>query len=453
MDPRHQKYVYIRTFGCQMNEHDTQRMGAMLSEMGFDPAGSPEEADLILFNTCTIREKAHHKALSEIGRCRHYKKRRPDTLIGVCGCVAQQEGRGILERFPYVDFVFGPDEIQRLPILISEAACGVRPAALDLIDDPTSYNFLDCVPRDKSLGPSAFVSIMKGCNCACSYCIVPQVRGREVCRRPDEIVEEIVALAATGAKEVVLLGQNVNAYDSRKAKGANPDTPGTRLAALIRLIATQTPILRIRFVSPHPRDVDDDLIREYAENEKLAPHIHLPVQAGSNTALQKMRRGYTAERYLEIASELRSARTGLAITTDIIVGFSGETDEDFDQTLEIMRKVEFDSIFAFKYSPRPGTEAAKRFPDDVPADKKDERLARVLNLGRHISKKRNESLVGQTEEALVVGRDRLRRGLLTARLPDNRIVHFAGHLSLLGDIVPVHITKAGNNSLSGEVIR
>ena len=452
MDPRHQKYVYIRTFGCQMNEHDTQRMGVMLSELGFDLAHTPEEADLILYNTCTIRDKAHHKAVSEIGRSKLYKKIKPSVLIGVCGCVAQQEGRGILERFPYVDFVFGPDQIQRLPLLISEAACGVRPAALDLIDDPTRYHFLDCVPRDKSQGPSAFVSVMKGCNCACSYCIVPQVRGREVCRRPDEITEEIIALAKAGAKEVVLLGQNVNAYDSRGSKGATKGVSEMRLAALIGHIAGHTPIVRIRFVSPHPRDVDDDLIREYAQNEKLAPHIHLPLQAGSDAVLKRMRRGYTREQYLEIAKELRSARPGMSITTDIIVGFSGETDRDFDQTLEAMREVEFDSLFAFKYSPRPGTEAARKFSDDVSMAKKEARLAHVLDLGRLISRRRHESLVGQTHEALVMGQDRLRRGLLTGRLPDNRIVHFSGHPDLLGDIVRVRITKAGDNFLSGEVI-
>lgn len=451
MDPTHQKYVYIRTFGCQMNEHDSQRMGVMLTELGFDLVHTPEEADLILYNTCTVRDKAHHKAVSEIGRSRLYKRLKPSVLIGVCGCVAQQEGRGILERFPYVDFVFGPDQIQRLPILISEAMGGVRPAALDLINDPAGYHFLDCGPRYKVQGPSAFVSIMKGCNCACSYCIVPQVRGREVCRRPDEITKEIIALAKAGAKEVVLLGQNVNAYDSRVSKGAKGVTE-MRLAALIGHIANRTPIVRIRFVSPHPRDVDDDLICEYAQNEKLAPHIHLPLQAGSDEVLKRMRRGYTRGRYLEIAKKLRSARPGVSITTDIIVGFSGETDRDFDQTLEAMREVEFDSLFAFKYSPRPGTEAAKRFSDDVPMAKKEARLAHVLDLGRSISKRRNESLVGQNHEALVMGQDRLGRGLLTGRLPDNRIVHFSGHPDLLGDIVRVRITKAGDNSLSGEVV-
>lgn len=443
-----------------MNEHDSSKMRLMLASHGYVDAKEPEAADLILYNTCTIREKAHHKAISEIGRARLYKENRPDTLIGVCGCVAEQEKEALFERYPHIDLIFGPDQIWQLPTLIIKARRFGRAFALDLIDDPAAYRFLEGPSRSTSHEPPAFagaaagrratsfVSIMKGCNAACSYCIVPKVRGREVCRPPEEILGEIDDLANAGVREVVLLGQNVNSYDARRCK-----TKGdTRFAGLLRMISEETSIARVRFTSPHPRDVGDDLILEYAENKKLCPHIHLPMQAGSNNTLKRMRRGYTRERCIEIADSLRRARPGMSITTDIIVGFCGESRGDFDETIDLMEKVEFDSIFAFKYSPRPGTEAAEKFEDDVSEAEKDERLRLALDLQRGISKKRNEALVNTRHEALVYGSDRMKRGLLSGRLPDNRIVHFAGNLRLIGDIVPVRIKKANKNSLAGEVI-
>ncbi|MFA5812824.1 MAG: MiaB/RimO family radical SAM methylthiotransferase, partial [bacterium] len=432
-----------------------------------------------------------HKALSELGRAASFKRHNPHALVGVCGCVAQQDGAGLLDRYPGVDFVFGPDQIWRLPELIENAQAGCRGAALELIDDLKAYRFLDHTPRvsgDHLINPlpfateagdplkvggrgstrrrepegerggtgwgrsaspdpslqrrgahavTSFVTITKGCNCACSYCIVPSVRGREISRPADDIVLEVTRLADSGAKEVTLLGQNVSAYGGEGG-----------LAALIGRIALETKILRIRFTSPHPRWIGEELLREYAQNEKLCPHLHLPVQAGSNAVLKRMRRGYTRERYAGIARALRAAREGMSITTDLIVGFPGETRQDFEDTLALMREVGFDQAFAFKYSPRPGTEAAHEMDDDVPQAEKEERLSILLDLQRQMSRRSNEALVGKKDAALATTMDRMHKVLVTGRLPDNRIVHFAGHPGLIGDIVPVTITAAHDNSLS-----
>ena len=447
------KHLYIRTFGCQMNEHDSDRIRAMLAAYGYASVDAPEEADLILFNTCTIREKAHHKAMSEIGRARVFKRRRPGTIVGVCGCVAQEVRESLFERYPHVDLMFGPDQIPMLPELLEEAFAGRKASALDLVDDPGRYRFLGSVsPVTNHQSPvTAFVSIMKGCNCACSYCIVPSVRGREVCRPPDEVVEEVRRLAEAGTKEVTLLGQNVNAYDI--SIHDSRFTIHETFASLLRRVARETGIERIRFTSPHPRDVRDDLVREYAENEKLMPHMHLPVQAGSNAVLRRMRRGYTRERYLEICDKLRDSRPGISITTDLIVGFCGETESDFEETLSLVRRVEFDSAFAFKYSPRPGTEAAEKFEDDVPPMEKERRLAALLSLQLELSRRKNEAWVGRESLALITGSDRMGRGLLTGRLPDNRIIHFAGKPEHLGTIVRVRVTAAHANSLAAEVVK
>ncbi|MFA4972018.1 MAG: tRNA (N6-isopentenyl adenosine(37)-C2)-methylthiotransferase MiaB [bacterium] len=437
------RLFYIKTFGCQMNEHDSAKMALLLEAQGYAPSDDPFASDLVLFNTCTIREKAHHKAMSELGRAAEIKRRNPGALIGVSGCVAQEMGSRILERFPEIDFVFGPDQLWRLPEMIERAMAGERTTALDLVDDLAEYRFLGLTPPviDRLPLVTAFVTVMKGCNCACSYCIVPSVRGREISRPVDEIVEEVRRLVEAGAKEVTMLGQNVCAY----GKGS-----GSSLAALIRRVADETDIMRIRFTSPHPRDVTDELVREYRDNPKLAPHIHLPVQAGSNEVLRRMRRGYTRERYMEIAQDLRQARPGISITTDLIVGFCGETDADFEETLGLMQSVEFDSAFAFKYSSRPGTEAAERMQDDVPQAVKESRLKQLLDLQRASSRRRNESLVGSTGDVLAAGLDRMGNGLVTGRLADNRIVHFAGQGGQIGSIVRVRITAANDNSLAGE---
>lgn len=452
MSLSHQKYVYIRTFGCQMNEHDSLKIAGLLAGLGYVLTDDPENADLILFNTCTIREKAHHKAMSEIGRAKIYKHTRPGVLVGVCGCVAQEEKGDIFKRYPHVDILFGPDQISKLPALIEETEICSHALALDLINDPAKYQFLGLNERqttDDELRMAngerriaAFVSIMKGCNQACSYCIVPSVRGREVCRNADEIMTEITGLTRLGVREVTLLGQSVNSYDN-----------GVSFAGLLRRIALETDVSRIRFTSPHPKNVDADLISEFRENEKLMPHIHLPVQAGSNSVLRRMRRGYTREHYLSIAGELKKARPGVSITTDLIVGFCGETLDDFNQTLDLMRAVEFDSCFAFKYSIRPGTEAAEKFEDSVPEEEKEARLSQLLGLQRETSLRKNSALVGKEFDVLAAGLDKMSKNLVTGRLPDNRIVHFAGNPSAIGNIIRVKITKASANSLQGEAVK
>lgn len=437
------KKVYIKTFGCQMNEHDTTKMSLVLRRLGYARTEVMEDADLVLFNTCTIREKAHHKAISEIGRASSIKRSRCDMMIGVCGCVAQQEGRSIIDKYPSVDMVFGPDQIFRLPELIANAQTRHSACALDLVDDAHQYRFMEEVPVHGEGALSAFVMAMKGCNCACSYCIVPSVRGREISRPPDAIVAEVRALAEAGACEVTLLGQNVSAYRTHAGRRGG-------LAELIGRIARETPIERIRFTSPHPLFIDDALIAEFGSNPKLCPHIHLPAQSGSNQMLKRMRRGYTREIFFEKTEKLKAQRPGMSITTDLIVGFCGESGEDFEQTLDLMRQVRFDSAFAFKYSPRPGTEASREMRDDVPPDEKEARLAELLGLQRRISRERGEALAGDVCEVLATGTDRMQRGLISGRRADNRIVHFAGNPSDVGHIVRVRITGANDNSLRGE---
>ncbi len=427
-----------------MNEHDTRKMLLILHSIGYGEVHSYEEADLILFNTCTIREKAHHKAISEIGRAAEMKRRRADLIVGVCGCVAQQEGARLRDRYPEIDLIFGPDQIASLPELVASAEGGASALALDLVNTPQEYRFVSEIPHGKAPLQS-FVMVMKGCNCACSYCIVPSVRGREISRPADDIVEEVRELANSGAKEITLLGQNVSAY---RADGGGR---GSGLAGLIRRIAGETGIERIRFTSPHPLFISDELIEEFASNPKLCPHIHLPAQSGSSRILREMRRGYSRELYIEKAESLRKARPGISITTDLIVGFPGESVEEFEDTLAMMREVAFDSAFAFKYSPRPGTEAAREMKDDVPMPEKERRLEELLRLQGELSFEKNDALRGDVADVLAVGTDRMQRGLLTGRRADNRIVHFSGNPEIVGDIVPVRITGAHQNSLRGEL--
>lgn len=436
-----EKYAYIRTFGCQMNDHDSAKMRLLLAPLGYSFVDEPDEADLLIFNTCTIREKAYHKAISEIGRSKFFKRKKKGTvpIIAVCGCVAQQEGKALAERFAHVDIVFGPDQINELPRLLMDLS---KPAmALDLVNDLEDYNFIDEVP-DRVESGHAFVTVTKGCNCSCSYCIVPSVRGREVCRAPEDVVTEVGRLVHAGVKEVTLLGQNVTSYRHG----------GETLASLIRRLSNETDIMRVRFTSPNPKDVTEELIKEYATNDKLCPHLHLPAQSGSNAMLKKMRRGYTRERYLEIVNSLRLARNGISITSDFIAGFCGETDDEFEDTVSLLKEVRYDSIFAFKYSPRPGTKAAKELADDVPKDVKEKRLDRILSLQRKITRAKNESLVGSSGEILVTGPDRKESGRYMGRLPDNRIVNFAGNDSMVGAILRVRLIRALSNSMEGEVI-
>jgi len=423
-----------------MNEHDSGKMSNLLQSLNYVRADSIDKADVVIFNTCTIREKAYHKAESEIGRAAEFKAAR-GAIVGVCGCVAQQEGDALRDRFPQIDFVFGPDGLADLPRLIAHAEAGRYASSLDFIEDPNSLNFPHNIAEGKVTGGSTFVAIMKGCNCSCAYCIVPKVRGREVSRKAGVIIEEINSCVERGAKEVILLGQNVNAY----GKGGDID-----FARLIRLIAKETDVKRIRFTSPHPKDMDQDVIAVYAEESKLCPHIHLPVQAGSNNVLKRMRRGYTRETYFKLVEDLRKARPGISVTTDMIAGFCGETEEDFMMTVDLMERIRFDSMFAFCYSPRPGTHAAEKMEDDVPAAAKRRRLDHVLKLQRSIQTEENAKQVGMKKQVLVIKRDESGDSKLTGRAGDNRLVHFTGHEDMIGSIVPVRISWASMHSLQGE---
>lgn len=442
------KTYFIRTFGCQMNEHDSGRMASLLEGLGYIKAPALEDADVLLINTCSVREKPYHKAISEAGRARAFKAKR-GTLVGVCGCVAQQEGAKIIDRYGHVDFVFGPDQITRLPEMIQAAKEGRHSVATTFIDDPNHPDFPHAVAQGMVQGPStplrtgaAFVAIMKGCNCSCAYCIVPSVRGKEVSRTADDIVNEVKSVVARGAKEVTLLGQNVNAY----GRGSY-----VSFVELIKRIARETDVERMRYTSPHPKDVTDDLIELYRTEKKLCPHIHLPVQAGSNVVLKTMRRGYTRERVFEQVNTLRAVRPDIAITTDMIVGFCGETEADFNDTIDLMKRVRFDSMFAFCYSTRPGTYAADHMDDDVPLKEKQARLEEVLTLQRTIQGETNAKLVGTTVDVLITGTDAKNKSKLTGRAGDNRLVHFAGNDDLIGTIVPVRITEASMHSLQGEM--
>lgn len=423
-----------------MNEHDSGKMSKLLDSHGYVQASEMDQADIVIFNTCTIREKAYHKAESEIGKSEQFKTRR-NALIGVCGCVAQQEGLALKQRFDHVDFIFGPDQLAKLPMLIDEAKKGISSAVVGFIDDPDSPEYPHNISESKIKGGSAFVAISKGCNGVCSYCIVPSVRGKEISRREKEIICEIRSLVRLGAVEVTLLGQNVNSYGPEKSSFAN----------LIKRISDETDIKRIRFTSPHPRDVDESLIKLYGKDKKLAPHIHLPVQAGSNNVLKLMRRGYTRERYIEITDELRRVRPNISVTTDMIVGFCGETEGDFAQTIDLIETVRFDSMFAFCYSPRPGTYAATNLQDDVPMKEKRARLEKLLELQRSIQLKLNEDQVGKMKEVLVIKKDEKSSEGLTGRAEDNRLVHFSGNVGIIGTIVNVEITKASMHSLKGEL--
>lgn len=438
------KHYTIKTFGCQMNEHDSQKIAVLLGRLGFSEAVAVGEADLVLFNTCTVRAKAHQKAFSEIGKIEKRGPREP--IIGVCGCVAQEEGVKLVRRFPSINLVFGPDQIDKLPDLLDIVRKGNKPAvATELINNAEDYTFLDTLSVTRLHGPTAFVTIMKGCNSQCSYCIVPKVRGSEVYRPYRDIVREVDSLSDKGCKEVTLLGQNVNSYK-------DPGDSRIGFADLIRILTENTPVYRIRFTSPHPKDCKEDLIREYGRNKTLAPHMHLPLQSGADSVLRRMRRAYNTTLFQKKTQALRAARPGMGITSDVIVGFPGETDEEFQETLAFVERIGFDNIYAFKYSPRPDTEAFA-LEDDVPMSLKEERLAKLLTLQREISRLKNEPLLGTIEEVLTEGGDKRGKGRMSGRTGSNKIVNFSGYQGKIGDIVKVQITKTFPFSLEGEVRR
>jgi tRNA-2-methylthio-N6-dimethylallyladenosine synthase len=444
------KRVYIETYGCQMNEHDSERMLRLLEGASYSETDKPKEADLILINTCSVREKPEHKVYSALGRFKRLKDEN-GTMIGVAGCVAQQEGERLLDRIPYLDMVIGTQAIPVLPELVQKIeASGQRVCEIGF-DSDGEYLKTDLGKRPSRAGSiplhkvKSYVTIMQGCDHFCSFCIVPYVRGRERSRPSQEIIEEVIYLAEMGVKEVCLLGQNVNGY----GKGMEGEL---NFSELLDRINEVEGIERIRFTTSHPRDLSEGLIQAYSRLSKLCEHIHLPFQSGSNKILKVMHRGYTRESYLEKIDRLRETCPSIALTADVIVGFPGEEDEDFRQTLDLIEKVRFDDLFSFKYSPRKGTRAA-RFKDKVEEKVKQERLSILQEIQKGITLQENQALVGFVEEILVEGQSRQSDRDMTGRIRSNKILNFQGGLSLVGKLVRVQVTKAYPHSLRGERVQ
>ena len=444
------KKLFIRTFGCQMNEYDSDKMAELLrSAKGFEITEQPEDADLILFNTCSVREKAQEKVFHDLGRVKHLKQRKRDLLIGVGGCVASQEGAAIVARAPYVDLVFGPQTLHRLPALIDARRNSGQPQ-VD-ISFPGVEKF-DQLPPARVEGPSAFVSIMEGCSKYCSFCVVPYTRGEEVSRPFEDVLTEIADLADQGVKEITLLGQNVNAYRGKMANGDRVEgDPGTAdFALLLEYVAEVPGIERIRYTTSHPREFTQRLIDAYTKIDKLVPHVHLPVQSGSEKVLAAMKRGYTVLEYKSIVRRLRAVRPGISISSDFIVGFPGETEHDFEATMKLVDDVGFDDSFSFVYSRRPGTPAAELY-DDTPYEVKLARLARLQQKVDAHAKRIAERMVGTNERILVEGASRKDATELAGRTGNNRVVNFRGTARLVGQFVDVTITAALTHTLRGEV--
>ena len=437
--------LYLVTYGCQMNEYDSTKMADVLAKShGYERTSVPEEADVLLLNTCSVREKAQEKVFSELGRWREWKQARPGRVIGVGGCVASQEGEQIASRAPHVDLVFGPQTLHRLPELLEQNKRTARPA-VD-ISFPEIEKF-DRLPQPRAEGPTAFVSIMEGCSKYCTFCIVPYTRGAEVSRPLDDVLVEIAQLAEQGVREITLLGQNVNAYRGRMGDTADI----CDLALLISYVARIPGIERIRFTTSHPAEFTDALIDAFAEEPKLASYLHLPVQSGSNRILGMMKRGYTREQFLAKIDRVKRARPGLSLSTDFIVGFPSESDEDFAQTMDLIDRCEFDAAFSFVYSPRPGTPAAN-LRDTVGAQVKSDRLQVLQARIREFDDAYKQSLVGTVQTVLVERPSRRGGGQMTGKTSSNRSVNFDAPLSAIGQFVDVLVTEMTTNSLRGRVV-
>jgi len=435
--------LYIKTFGCQMNEYDSEKMADVLREShGFELTEKPEDADLLLVNTCSIREKAQEKVFSELGRWRSFKEKNPGIVIGVGGCVASQEGEGISKRAPYVDMVFGPQTLHRLPEMLKEVEARGTPV-VD-ISFPEIEKF-DCLPTPRAEGPTAFVSVMEGCSKYCTFCVVPYTRGEEISRPLDSVVTEVVRLAEQGVREINLLGQNVNAYLGPMHDGQLAD-----LATLIYYVAAVDGIDRIRFTTSHPVEFTDSLIQAYAEVPELANYLHLPVQHGSDRILARMKRGHTAIEYKQKIRKLRAVRPDISLSSDFIVGFPGETDSDFEATMNLIAELEFDQSFSFIYSARPGTPAAS-FADDTPMDEKKKRLSilqtRISSNAMAISR----AMVGSTQTVLVEKPSKKDPNQMTGRTENMRWVNFDADPACIGQFVDVVVTEALPNSLRGRL--
>jgi tRNA-2-methylthio-N6-dimethylallyladenosine synthase len=435
------KHVYIETYGCQMNEHDSERMLRLLERVFYSETKEAKEADLILINTCSVREKPEHKVYSALGRFKKLKEEK-GTIIGVAGCVAQQEGERLLDRMPYLDMVIGTQAIPALPDLVQKVeALGERVCEIGF--DAEGEYLKTPLPQRPLFKVKSYVTIMQGCDRFCSFCIVPYVRGRERSRPSKEIIKEVKDLVEMGVKEVCLLGQNVNGY----GKGIGEELG---FSELLHQINEVNGIERIRFTTSHPADLSDKLIQAFSDLPKLCEHIHLPFQSGSSRILKAMHRGYTKESYLEKTDRLKEACPSIALTADVIVGFPGEEEEDFKQTLDLMERVQFDDLYSFKYSPRKGTRAAQ-FQGRVEEKVKQERLAILQEMQKEITLQKNQVLEGSVEGVLVEGRSKQSDRDVTGRTRSNKIVNFEGSLDLIGKLIPIKILKAYPHSLRGEI--
>ncbi len=433
------KSFHIITFGCQMNEHDSERMTGILEAQGCESVAEAGRADMVILNTCSIREKAEQKFFSELGRLKSLKTTNPSMKIAVAGCIAQQEGAGILSRAPYVDMIFGPSDIGRLSSLIEQQRSGTR-TLVDTAGDPEYHR--KRLPAARNDRFKAWVSIMYGCDNFCTYCVVPYLRGRERSRMPEDIVAEVRELGYKGYKEVTLLGQNVNSYGKGLGEGID-------FSALLRSINDIPGIERIRFVTSHPRDLSEKLTNAIRELPKVCESIHLPVQSGSDSILIAMNRGYRRGDYLDKVKQLQEAVPGITLTTDIIAGFPGETEQDFEMTMQLLSEVRYDGIFAFKYSKRPGTNALG-FPGHLDEDIKEKRLDRILSLQREITIQKNRELIGTIQEILLDSISK-KGGMITGRTRGNKTVNVSADPSLIGALVRVKISAAGMNSLTGQL--
>jgi tRNA-2-methylthio-N6-dimethylallyladenosine synthase len=437
------KKVYVRTFGCQMNEYDSDKMVDVLrANDGYERTEDVKEADLILFNTCSVREKAQEKVFSDLGRVRHLKETNPNVMIGVGGCVASQEGKVIISRAPYVDIVFGPQTIHRLPSLLKERR-KVGKAQVD-ISFPEVEKF-DNLPTPITTSQSAMVSIMEGCSKYCTFCVVPYTRGEEISRPFQDVLVEVATLAAQGVKEITLLGQNVNAYRYEQ------ESEVIEFATLLDHVSDIPGLERIRFSTSHPKEFSAALIASYRKLPKLVDHVHLPVQSGSNKILEAMKRGYTREEYLNIIKDLKAARGSVSISSDFIVGFPGETDADFEDTMSLVDEVDFDGSYSFMYSPRPGTPAAG-LTEHVPLNIKKERLSRLQKKLSQNASRYSQLMIGGEFDVLVEGISKKDPSKLSGRTNNNKVVNFEGQERLIGHTIKIQVTEALPNSLRGIVV-
>jgi tRNA-2-methylthio-N6-dimethylallyladenosine synthase len=437
------KKLFVQTYGCQMNQYDSEHIVQVMSRLSYTAVADASQADLILLNTCSVREKAEHKVYSALGSWRELKERNADLIIGVGGCVAQQEGEKLLRRVPHLDLVFGTHNIHKLPEMVERVeSLNARPVETAFYRDPSYME----EPQGRPLvrGAKAFVTIMQGCNKVCSFCIVPRVRGREVSRPSEKIISEIDSLVRQGVVEVMLLGQNVNSY----GKTSNEEVSFAELLNRVNGIAG---LSRIRFTTSHPQDLSPELVDAYVTLDKLCEHLHLPVQSGSDSVLQRMRRGYSCREYLERIDRLRQRCAKVALSTDIIVGFPGETEEEFEKSLELLQRVEYDEVYLFTYSPRSQTVSAKLYNDDIPDQTKKTRLKRIQALQHEIALRKNREKIGTIEEVLVEGRSRLGNGQMMGRTRSNRIVNLFGSDNLVGQLVQGRITGATANSIIAEI--